>query len=95
MLARMARRPSKHLRPARPLVSSGFARTETKADGRWLVQAMSADRSVKTYVCPGCHRPVTPGTAHVVAWPAEAPLGESSAVASRRHWHGACWSRRR
>ncbi|WP_232547751.1 hypothetical protein [Propioniciclava soli] len=90
----MARRPSKHLRPARPLSAAGFARTESRRDGRWQVQSLPADRSVKPYVCPGCSHAIAPGQAHVVVWPVEPPLGQTSAVDSRRHWHGACWARR-
>ena len=90
----MARRPSKHLQPARPL-SVGFARSDDKTDGRWVVQAMPAGRAVKGYVCPGCNRTIPEGAAHVVAWPHVPGVGQSSAVEARRHWHGACWARRR
>jgi len=41
----------------------------------------------KTYVCPGCHRDIPPGTGHVVAVPVEAPD-------LRRHWHHGCWAAR-
>lgn len=91
----MARRPSKHLRAPRPLFAAGFARTDTKSDGRWQVQSMAADQAVKDYWCPGCGLRVTPGTPHLVVWPGEAPLGQSRAVDDRRHWHTACWGRRR
>jgi hypothetical protein len=43
--------------------------------------------ATKTYVCPGCHRPIPPGVGHYVAVPADAPD-------LRRHWHKACWDRR-
>ncbi len=91
----MAKRPSKHLRVPRPLSAGGFARLEGKADGDWMVQTMPADSATKTYSCPGCGQPVTPGTAHLVAWPREASIGSTSAVAERRHWHTSCWQRRR
>ncbi len=89
----MAKRPSKHLRPARPL-STGFARTETKRDGAWQLQSMPAGRSDKEYLCPGCQRMIPAGASHVVAWPVVAPIGASSGVDHRRHWHNACWARR-
>ena len=91
----MAKRPSKHLRAARPLSSGAFAQLATKADGEWMVQSMPADSATKTYSCPGCGLVVSPGTAHVVAWPREASIGSTSAVGERRHWHTPCWQRRR
>ena len=90
----MARRPSKHLRPARPL-SAGFAMTAQKADGTWVVQGVTASRASKTYLCPGCNHEIVVGQAHVVVWPAEASIGSASPVDERRHWHQACWNRRR
>lgn len=89
----MARRPSKHLRPPRPL-SDAFATSDTKADGRWVVQGMTASRAVKSYLCPGCNRAIAPGEPHVVTWPAVPVIGSSSGVEDRRHWHRACWNRR-
>ncbi|WP_028708604.1 hypothetical protein [Propionicicella superfundia] len=89
----MARRPSKHLRPARPL-RAGYAESETKADGRWVVRHVPAPQAVKTYRCPGCNQPILPGTPHIVAWPHNPVIGSSSPVEERRHWHTTCWSRR-
>ena len=89
----MARRPSKHLRPARPL-STSFARADTKRDGAWVVQVLAAGRSEKAYTCPDCHRVIPAGAAHVVAWPTIPHLGSTSAIDDRRHWHTACWNRR-
>ncbi|MDR1712049.1 MAG: hypothetical protein LBR58_09405 [Propionibacteriaceae bacterium] len=89
----MARRPSKHLRAPRPILDS-FAATQVKADGRWLVNNMSADRAVKPYICPGCQQTIPRGQAHLVAWPVEPSIGSTSPVAERRHWHTACWNRR-
>ncbi len=43
--------------------------------------------ALKTYVCPGCHQAIDPGTGHVVAVPPLAPD-------LRRHWHTACWAMR-
>ncbi|MDR1768491.1 MAG: hypothetical protein LBR32_08710 [Propionibacteriaceae bacterium] len=89
----MPKRPSKHLRTPRPL--GNFARTETKADGQWLVNSVPEGHSHKTYRCPGCDHEVPPGAAHLVVWPVEPGVGSSSAVAERRHWHTSCWRRRR
>lgn len=89
----MARRPSKHLRPVRPL-SASFAGSVTRRDGAWVVQAVGAGRSVKEYTCPGCQQRVLAGSAHVVVWPHQPRVGTASAVEDRRHWHTACWSRR-
>lgn len=90
----MAKRPSKHLRAPRPLSTGHFAQVVTKADGEWMVHRLSAGASTKTYTCPGCNQSVTPGAAHVVAWPREPVIGSSSAVSDRRHWHTPCWERR-
>ncbi len=90
----MARRPSKHLRPPRPL-SAGHATAEQKSDGRWLVRSVPGAHADKEYVCPGCLTAVRARTPHVVAWPSEPPLGVDRAVDARRHWHTGCWQRRR
>ncbi len=90
----MARRPSKHLRTPRPL-STGFGALALRSDGRWIVQSITAGRSDKTYLCPGCNRDIAPGQAHVVVWPDVPSIGSASAVDERRHWHRACWNRRR
>jgi len=89
----VARRPSKHLRPARPL-SAGHATSAVKADGAWVVRSIPGARADKTYRCPGCQQPVSPGTPHVVVWPVEPSLGAASGVEERRHWHTGCWQRR-
>jgi|GEM_PF-1610493 len=49
--------------------------------------------SAKEYTCPACLRPIPAGTAHVVAWPEEAPFGLPQGVEGRRHWHSECWRR--
>ena len=89
----MARRPSKHLRPARPL-HTGHASAVTKHDGRWLVRSVPGAAAVKTYRCPGCQQPVVPGTPHLVCWPDNPGLLSSSGLDERRHWHTGCWARR-
>lgn len=88
----MARRPSKHLRPARPL-GIGSSTAVHKRDGRYVVRTVAGAAATKAYRCPGCQQPVPPGTPHVVVWPAEPGLLESSPVNQRRHWHSGCWQR--
>lgn len=69
----------------------GTLRTETRRDGLWNVQPVSAATAVKSYVCPGCGREIQPGTAHTVAWRADGLMGEAADIADRRHWHSHCW----
>lgn len=91
----MAKRPSKHLREARPL-GAGHATSTHKADGRWIVRTIPGGRATKTYTCPGCLRPIPPGTPHVVAWPSTASgfSPQASPLDERRHWHSGCWNRK-
>ena len=65
----------------------GWVRDE---DG-WRVRSISGSAATKTYVCPGCHQDIPPGTPHVVAWPAD----EMEGTGERRHWHTGCWRRAR
>lgn len=69
----------------------GNLRTETKRDGVWNVQPVSATSAAKTYVCPGCGLEIQPGLAHTVAWRADGLMGEAADIAARRHWHSHCW----
>lgn len=89
----MTRRPSKHLRQPRPL-SSSHAHAELKSDGRWIVAPMAGANALKTYRCPSCQALISPGTAHIVAWPDTPGPGSDLAVDARRHWHTSCWERR-
>ncbi|MGZ8180089.1 ATP/GTP-binding protein [Williamsia sp. SKLECPSW1] len=88
-MPRRNRRP-----PAGPRgVSGGTTRTESGPAGLdrdHSVRPISADRAVKPYLCPGCNQTIVPGTAHVVAWPADDRSGDE-----RRHWHTGCWRGRR
>ena len=68
----------------------GSVRFEAGPDGEWSVRAVTVDNATKTYRCPGCDHEIRPGTAHVVAWPADG-RGDS---ADRRHWHTTCWAAR-
>jgi hypothetical protein len=69
------------------LRGSGWARRESGPDGEWVVRTVPGAQNLKGYRCPGCDHEITPGTAHVVAW----PVGEQDA---RRHWHTGCWQAR-
>ncbi len=89
----MARRTSKHLRPARPL-GAGHATSADKADGTWVVRSVPGSAAGKSYRCPGCSQTIRPGLAHVVTWPQTPGLLSASPVEERRHWHTACWARR-
>jgi len=90
----MTHRTSKYTRLARPLILD-WAGTSDKADGRWITRTVAAGTSVKKYLCPGCNQMLAPGVAHLVVWPEEPPVGSSSGVEHRRHWHTTCWQRRR
>ena len=72
-------------RAAAPL---GPERIEDWPDGDWVVRPVPGAAATKAYRCPGCDQELYPGLAHVVVWPTHA------GVASRRHWHTACWQRR-
>ena len=74
----------------RPLRGSTEVTTEQWRGRPWHVRRLTGATSSSTYVCPGCHQDIPPGTAHVVAWPAEGVGG----VEERRHWHTRCWSAR-
>ena len=90
----MTRSSSKHTRPARPL-NIDWAGTSDKVDGRWITRTIAVGASAKAYVCPGCNQAIAAGQAHLVVWPEQPPVGSSSGVEHRRHWHTACWQRRR
>ncbi|MDQ1128783.1 hypothetical protein [Microbacterium sp. SORGH_AS_0888] len=70
---------------------AGWRRTESRRGVEWIVQPVPADRSEKTYVCPGCGRGIPPGEAHLVIWRADGVLGDAADLAARRHWHTHCW----
>ncbi len=76
----------------RPLPAGGAGETtsEQYAGHLWTVRRVSGARATRPYRCPGCQQEVAPGTAHVVAWPAEGVGG----LGDRRHWHTGCWDRR-
>ena len=59
-------------------------RTERGPDGGDY-QVRRLPSAAKEYTCPACLRPIPRGTAHVVAWPEEAPFGLPQGVDARRH----------
>jgi hypothetical protein len=69
----------------------GSLHSESRRDGRWNVQSISAASASKTYTCPGCGLEIAPGTPHLVAWRGDGLMGEADDLAARRHWHPHCW----
>ncbi|ANP72998.1 hypothetical protein [Cryobacterium arcticum] len=72
-------------------LQAGWRRTESKRDGLWNVQPISAVAAAKTYLCPGCRLEIAPGVAHVVTWRGDGVMGDAADLAARRHWHLHCW----
>lgn len=70
--------------------ATGGRTSVSAADGEWVVQRVRG--SDREYRCPGCDQVVAAGTPHVVAWRADALLGDG--VEHRRHWHASCWEAR-
>lgn len=66
-------------------------RIDSDVSGQWYVQYIAAASARKTYVCPGCSRPVAVGVAHYVVWKHDHLFGEERAIGERRHWHVKCW----
>jgi len=70
---------------------SGWRHTESKRDGDWNVQPISAVKAVKVYLCPGCNLEIAINREHLVAWRADGVTGDAADLAARRHWHTQCW----
>ena len=70
--------------------AGGMQDVEEHDDGDWVVRRITGASTTKNYRCPGCDQEIRPGTAHVVAWPADRSAGEDD----RRHWHTPCWNAR-
>lgn len=90
---RSSRRPyhAGHI-PLDPARLASVPRTETGPGGaQFTVRQLRGNE--RTYVCPGCHRPIPPYTAHVVAWSNEHLFGPERGLEERRHWHTECWRR--
>ncbi|MDO5048787.1 MAG: ATP/GTP-binding protein [Actinomycetaceae bacterium] len=68
---------------------ASMPRSVDRGGETFSVQRLSS--AAKTYTCPGCHRPITPGSQHVVVWREEGRFGLDHGVDSRRHWHPHCW----
>lgn len=65
----------------------GVDLVESWPEGDWVVRAITAAATGKTFRCPGCDQEILPATPHVVAWPAGGGGAED-----RRHWHRPCWT---
>ncbi|ALE92573.1 ATP/GTP-binding protein [Arthrobacter alpinus] len=72
----------------------GIPQRESAPDGEWAVRTITAQNAQKVYTCPGCHRSVVPGVAHVVVWQEDAMFGAEAGLRERRHWHSNCWRTR-
>jgi hypothetical protein len=70
-------------------------RVETYRGEEYVVRPVTGSAATKSYRCPGCDHLVRPATPHVVVWPVVASMFSASGLDERRHWHTACWRRRR
>ncbi|MBX7433383.1 hypothetical protein JDV09_14865 [Mycobacterium sp. Y57] len=85
------RRPAR-AKPVRGNPLPAPRRIEVGPDGYdYEVRPIAAARAVKIYRCPGCDHEISPGTTHLLVWPADA--GERG-IDDRRHWHTPCWTHR-
>ena len=94
------RRPSKWQRPGGPPPQhGGTPAPEARSEREWILRPVSGSASAKSYRCPGCDQQILPATPHVVVWPENpsllAAIGGAQSLDERRHWHTACWQRRR
>lgn len=91
------RKGSKWQRGHRPLnmhsiAPGGISSGLVQRNGReFHVRYISGQAADKSYTCPGCRLTIGPGTAHVVAWPADSIFGDEHGASERRHWHAHCW----
>ena len=72
----------------------GVVLRQDAPDGQWHVRKIAPMNANKPYSCPGCHRSIGVGVAHVVAWRADHWSGDDAAANARRHWHPHCWETR-
>ncbi|MCW2782002.1 MAG: hypothetical protein JWR35_2451 [Marmoricola sp.] len=73
-------------------------RIETLDGEDYEVRSVTGSAATSSYRCPGCNQLIRPATPHIVAWPVVPSLLTSfsgTGVDERRHWHTACWQRRR
>ena len=66
----------------------GSRRSETKRGVVYIVQPTTGRNAEedKSWICPNCHKTITPGTSHTVAW------DDVRGVDTRRHFHNSCWN---
>ena len=81
---RSKKRPWGEARPLQMDRLASVPRTERGPDGGDY-QVRRLPSAAKEYTCPACLRPIPRGTAHMVAWPEEAPFGLPQGVDARRH----------
>lgn len=74
--------------PGAGMADGGRADAGEAERGPVDVRRIHPYQAVKSYRCPGCHGTIPPGLGHYVVVPIEFPD-------ERRHWHYACWERRR
>ncbi|WP_026555381.1 hypothetical protein [Arthrobacter sp. 35W] len=89
--------PGKHAAPEEldlDRTRLGVPTRESAPDGEWAVRSITARNAAKTYTCPGCHREVPPGIAHLVVWAEDNIFGADAGLRERRHWHTNCWRTR-
>jgi len=70
-------------------------RVETHQGEEYVVRPVTGSAATKSYRCPGCDHLIRPATPHVVVWPVVGSMFSASGLDERRHWHTACWRRRR
>ena len=58
----------------------GVPSRESAPDGLWAVRSITAGNAQKVYTCPGCHRAVQPGVAHLVVWQEDAMFGAEAGL---------------
>jgi len=88
----------RRVRPRGPRGTAGpsdVERVESRGDGDWVVRPVTGSAATKSYRCPGCDQWIAPATPHTVVWPVEKSMLSTSALDERRHWHTACWKRKR
>ncbi|MHA7305502.1 hypothetical protein ACX80E_09695 [Arthrobacter sp. TMN-49] len=80
-----------HEEPDLDRARMGVPSRESAPDGQWAVRSITASNAQKVYTCPGCHRAVPAGVAHLVVWQEDAMFGAEAGLRDRRHWHSNCW----
>lgn len=73
---------------------AGIPTHESAPDGEWSIRRITERNAAKDYICPGCHRVIPSGLAHLVVWQEDSLFGAAAGLAGRRHWHVNCWRTR-